>query len=129
MKIRQGFVTNSSSTSYTIVIKGGLDNADVIYRNHGFTSKEFRALIKVLESSEGDTDVYKVIADSDETLKKYLEDRLRWYDESEVIDVVEYHNKGYAIYHKNISYHDPDLSDKLKKLCVGEEIKIIDADG
>lgn len=107
MKYRQGFVTNSSSTSFIIAIKGGIENLSNLID----TDKKWKKFIEdsimlILESTdEYDTCSFRP-ANSDSWITEG-----KWKDEIENLK-----KNNFKLYEKRVSYHDENMKDSIKNL-------------
>jgi uncharacterized protein YaaR (DUF327 family) len=132
MKFRQGFVTNSSSTSFIIAVKGGLDNIDNFIEVDNKVWKNFiiNSIKHVFESSDDcDTNTAEEIFSSEDGLKSYLGDESYGSRTSEELKRYKKLIKGgYVFYRKEISHHNSLLNEQLKGMCDGENIILVESD-
>jgi hypothetical protein len=107
MKYRQGFVTNSSSTSFIIAIKGGIENLSNLIDTDRKWKKFIEDSIKLLleSSDEYDTGSYRP-ANNDSWVTEG-----KWKDEIENLK-----KNNFKIYEKRVSIHDEHIQDSLSNL-------------
>lgn len=131
MKLRLGFVTNSSSSSFVIAIKGGLPNiGNLLDTDPKWKKFIISTIINCMESNDNcDTDSAKVICSDKNSLKEYI-NTLNWLDP---ISIAEINNKytplvenGFTIYQKSISTHDGVSQDLINNICDGENIILLE---
>ena len=107
MKYRQGFVTNSSSTSFIIAIKGGIENLSNLIDTDKKWKKFIEDFIKLLleSSDECDTSCYRPANDD------------AWFTEGKWKDEIEHLKKNnFKIYEKRVSQHDDNIQDSIWNL-------------
>jgi hypothetical protein len=131
MKIRQSFITNSSSSSFIIAIKGGLDNLDQLIdvANPVWKSFIIQSVIGAMES-EGDygseTGPAECIFKNPQELKKYLEEDGQYNDKYAKKQYTELVNDGYVVYRKSVGYHDPITNKQLRSICDGKNFILVE---
>jgi hypothetical protein len=129
MKLRNGFVTNSSSTSFIIAVKGGIDNIEsfIDIDNKKWKSFIANSIKQAFESSDDyDTNSSEELFSDEKGLKHYLEME-RGIDEK----MTKYKNlikNGFVVYRKNVSYHDSFLNKQIIDMCDGKNIILIESD-
>lgn len=113
MKIRNSFVSNSSSSSFIIAYKPeAFEDLDPC-PHCGFTAPNF--LDEVNDSRDGDT------------CFENLEEALNWEDNPELeVAVKDYLNNGYIVQALDLSYHDRDLNRLFTKLINNGKIILIE---
>ena len=134
MKIRNGFVSNSSSSSFIIAYKSG-----TLCPTCGHNSGDFMEIVRSrLDhtdnriSSEGYMDV------RDEIINMFT-DQVEWTDKTEKIlkeeleTILEIMNslksKGFNFASIGVSYHDEDLSQQLHQAANGNSLVILHSGG
>ena len=110
MKCRLSFVTNSSSTSYIIGIKGGIDSLD-----EGILKRVIKA---IFNSDSNDTSPAEEI-DMEEEAEE--QDQNGEYFKK----LKAAHDNGFTVYRKYVGYDD-SIGDVLEKIDDGKTIVLID---
>jgi hypothetical protein len=132
MKYRTSFVTNSSSTSFIIAVKGGLENLKNIIEVENNIWKEF--IINSIEqlfnsSDDNDTSEARIYFNDETEMLNCCKD---YYDREEATKLIEKYKKllddGYVVYRKNVSYHNNILNNQMRNMCDGENIILISND-
>lgn len=129
MKIRNGFVTNSSSSSFIIAISGGLENLENIVEVENKQWKKFiiNGIKELMEREDGnDTHEAEVMFANMKDLNAWLDREGEWVDVKEKKEFSQLISNGYVVYRKSVGYCDTGTSDQLK--TIGDEcdfIKII----
>ena len=112
MKIRQGFVTNSSSSSYIIAIRGGLEGLDKLVDVDNPVWKEFiiNGITQLMKSGSD----YCETSGADKMTDSDIND---YYDEGSSMHrkLTKLRNDGFVIYNKHFDNND----------CGGETLKKI----
>jgi hypothetical protein len=129
MKIRQGFVTNSSSSSYIIAVKGGLNNIKNLVDVENKVWKDFiiNSILALLNSGDPDgcdeTRPATVYIGSKKDLDEYKSDNFESADEAEKNPLFAKFKKhlkdGYIIYNKRVGYNDSSTGEQLRKTFEG----------
>jgi hypothetical protein len=125
-KIRTGFVTNSSSSSFIIAIQGGIENLDRIVEIENEKWKRLMvSLITTAMESEGsgDTAPAEVLFDDIEGLNKYLDDN-DWLEPKDKKQYVAWVSDGWVVYRKSVDYNDTGTKELLNNID-GDGIKVI----
>jgi len=104
MKVRNGFVTNSSSSSFIIAIRGGLEGLDQLVDVENPVWKEFIINgIKQLMASDGDS------CGGDTSAAYEIDDsEINDYDEGSAMHkkLTKLRDDGFVIYRKSFDYND-----------------------
>jgi hypothetical protein len=107
MKYRQGFVTNSSSTSFIIAIKGGIENLSNLIDTDKKWKKFIEDSIKLILESSDDYDTCSFCpANSDSWVTEG-----NWKDEIENLK-----KNNFKIYEKRVSIHDDNIQESIRNL-------------
>jgi hypothetical protein len=103
MKVRNGFVTNSSSSSFIIAIKGGIEGLDTLVDVENPVWKEFiiNGIKQLMESDGeyGDTSAANKMSESD--FNNYYEEGSTMHKK-----LTKLHKDGFVIYSKSFDYND-----------------------
>jgi len=129
MKIRQGFVTNSSSSSFIIAVKGGLDNIEAFIDIDNKLWKRFIAnsIRHAFEISDADdTQSAEKLFSDEKGLKVYMEDMYTPQTNEEASKYKKLVKDGYVFYRKDVSYHDSYLNRQINDMCDGKNIILIE---
>lgn len=129
MKIRQGFVTNSSSSSFIIAVKGGLDNIEsfIDLDNEKWKSFIANSIRQAFESSDNnDTNSAEELFSDEKGLKVYMEDMYTPQTNEEVVKYKKLIKEGFVFYRKDVSYHDHFLNKQINDMCDGKNIILIE---
>ena len=129
MKIRQGFVTNSSSSSFIIAIKGGLDNIEsfIDIDNKQWKSFIANSIRQAFESSDNnDTQSAEELFSDEKGLKVYMEGMYTPQTTEEVVKYKKLIKEGFVFYRKDVSYHDSYLNKQINDMCDGKNIILIE---
>ena len=122
MKIRNSFVSNSSSTSFIVAIDPG-SNPPCPHCGRS----DFNILDRIRELGDGECDDTRILAEgADEVIDFY-----DWGSDKETREVEglikEYAAKGFQIAYIDISYHDHSLNEEYRALKKsGKLVEIMD---
>ena len=119
MKIRNGFVTNSSSSSFIIAIKGGLDNLEnIVDVEHGKWKTFIVSGIKsaLARHDNFDTDEAVQLFSNMKEFDAFVKDEGEWLDAANKKRYAELVGEGFTVYKKSVSYHDHGTREQLKSM-------------
>jgi len=133
MKIRQGFVTNSSSSSFVLAVKQLPEVDEEVAKSHPVLKYVYKMVIDTIEGKSDD--VVRTLAEYDKFIsgKVYgryataLDALIYEYDDEEggkklYAERAAVFNKGYTLYYLDIEYSDESLADMLRAMSDGENI-------
>ena len=127
MKVRTGFVTNSSSSSFIIAIQGGIENLDRIVDIENATwQKLVVTLIKSAMESDGsgDTSAAYVLFKNIDELNKFLDSEGEYMEAKDRKQYVSWVADGWVVYRKSVDYNDAGTKELLRNIeC--DAIKVI----
>jgi hypothetical protein len=129
MKIRNGFVTNSSSSSFIIAVKGGLDNIDKFIEVDNEIWKRFiiNSIKQMFEFEDSnDTHEAEKLFSTESDLNSYLKREYICMTTSDIDKYRKLINDGYVVYKKCISYHNDILNDQMNDICDGKNIILLE---
>lgn len=127
MKVRTGFVTNSSSSSFIIAIQGGISNLDRIVEVENVVWKKFivDGITSLMESDgSGDTAAAQVMLATMKDLDKLLEEEGDYLEAKDKKQYVSWLSDGWVIYRKNVDYNDTGTKNMLRAINC-DAIKVI----
>lgn len=128
MKTRNGFVSNSSSSSFVIALKDAPTPCPHCGRG-------YENFLHVIERHHDNCDENRVrMEGADCILKEMQEDEINGYvydadKQKELTKKIEKYGgmKGWTVAEISISYHAPELRDELDRLVREDKIKILDS--
>lgn len=130
MKIRHGFVTNSSSSSFIIAIKGGVENLDNLVDVQNESWKKFivSGIKSAMEREDNcDTREAKCLFSNMKELNEYLEDEGEWLNSKDKAEYAKLVGDGFVIYRKSVGYHDQGTREQIRSMNCNF-IKVIEND-
>jgi hypothetical protein len=121
MKVRNGFVSNSSSSSYIIAVKSLFEPCPTC----GRSGSDFLRMIEASNNYNDDNNVRCVGA---EHILWWLKDDDWTTPDQDLIKKVEEYNgnKEWTLARISLSYHNEQLKDELDRLVKEGNIKILD---
>lgn len=144
MKVRNGFVTNSSSSSYIIAYKNLFDIDEETREKYKWMVSLTDALVKLIKNDSNrrafncdtkeqfDNDFMDFMRESYDSIEDWFKNCAEWDDDytpSIYNKAIEYLNNGYSIMLQEVDYDDEILCKLFKSLDDGNSFIIISSDG